>query len=29
VPAGVLPPGRYRVTLVAMHESRRWMLTVK
>ena len=29
VPAGVLPPGRYRVTLVAMHESRTWMLTVK
>jgi hypothetical protein len=29
VPAGVLPPGRYRVTLVATHESRVWMLTVK
>jgi hypothetical protein len=29
VPAGVLPPGHYRVTLVATHESQTWMLFVK
>ncbi|HSY54634.1 MAG TPA: hypothetical protein VK785_09315 [Opitutaceae bacterium] len=29
VPAGVLPTGRYRVTLVATHESRTWALSVK
>jgi hypothetical protein len=29
VPAGVLPPGHYRVTLVATHESQSWMLFVK
>ncbi|HWZ95947.1 MAG TPA: hypothetical protein VNW30_12195 [Opitutaceae bacterium] len=29
VPAGILPPGRYRVTLVATHESQTWALSVK
>jgi hypothetical protein len=29
VPAGILPPGNYRVALVATHESRTWALTVK
>jgi hypothetical protein len=29
VPAGILPPGHYRVMLVATHESRTWSLSVK
>jgi hypothetical protein len=29
VPAGVLPPGSYRVTLVAKRESQTWLLSVK
>jgi hypothetical protein len=29
VPAGVLPPGHYRVMLVATHESQTWALSVK
>jgi hypothetical protein len=29
VPAGILPPGHYHVTLIATHESRTWALTVK
>jgi hypothetical protein len=29
VPAGVLLPGHYRVTLVATHESQTWALSVK
>jgi hypothetical protein len=29
VPAGVLPPGRYLVTLVATRKSRTWALSVK
>jgi hypothetical protein len=29
VPAGVLPPGHYHVTLIATHESQTWALSVK
>jgi hypothetical protein len=29
VPAGVLPPGHYRVMLVGTHESQTWALSVK
>jgi hypothetical protein len=29
VPAGILPPGHYRVTLVATHESQTWALSVQ
>jgi hypothetical protein len=28
VPAGILPPGHYHVTLIATHESQSWMLFV-